>query len=290
MKNKTVCFILLISQVLFCFSQVTTNTENENTVEEATSNQELTQTNETSKNNLESLQIEQSFISSNNQLRLYKYEDEVLNITNNKYGIKEVVTATDNILIRKEYDSLMRIIKCIEWEKKDGQWIRLFETEYTFSNDNNYPEMSIQRFLTEKKMIKNLYDTKGYVIQTQEFFSESAEAVSEEDYKLLKEERYTFDANHKILVYRLFQDENTYITENDYSKGLLYPDVKKYEIKKNSKKKLREEYVYETDEYYVRTIFFDNDNKTVSIYEKDALISIIYYQGEKELRRQDTWN
>lgn len=292
MTNKVLFFLVFFSFQLFVvFSQevepsldITTQEENNTKENVPLDSEEIT---DIEKINDDAVLkgFEQSFITSDNQLRLYKYEDEILNISNGEYGVKEIVTATKDVLIRKEYDSLMRINKIIEWRHDNSQWSRTTETEYFYLDNGNYPQQSIQKFLNENRKINNFYDEKGYTVRTQEFFSDSKEIVSEDDYLLLKEKQFVYDSQHRVLTEITIQDGKTYIIENDYSKELLYPDKSIYEIGSDKKKILKEQYEYETDEYFVRTINFTIDYKVVLEYEKDALINTIYYKGDKEIRR-----
>jgi len=227
--------------------------------------------------------LEKLYINKLNELKVLKFEDEVLIPNDNSFIEKNKSTVSKSF-----YDDNYRLIKKEHW--KIGSLIesKVVKTEFYEYKDNTM-------LLKQKKEIT---DTENITY----FYNDQGILKSVDEYKIFEDKEYlvkntTLDYDNKN---RLKSDNQTFYTYDEKFKKITKKTVKTYKYfnKENEEStpdsefyedgKLRIKNVYsDVNGTYTSEVYFDNNMSVKSFYENDLLKKEIFYVDGVEKRVQN---
>lgn len=268
----------------------------------------------------EELPQEFTYIKKDGNLRRFSYDGE--QFTSWKEGDDTIlVNFYGEKLIRKKFDSLYRLIKTEKFKfSGSAQNISLENSiKYDYSGAQTLPSKSTEDNFTEKKRVKNEYDSEGRIVMLLESHYEEREIKSKNKNKssdsekaeksdkpatetVLLDDKKTskvFDEKgraveqeivtwtyKKTLSGRFNRNERSVKTVFDYSsvteENKLPPNLKFYE-----NGELHLERKYSGSGSYSEKLYFEDGFSVEVLYENGVKTTEIIYVNGKELRRRE---
>lgn len=227
------------------------------------------------------LKGEENFLDSKNLLRSHLFEDDILFLTKEKAKpLETIILEFDSKIQIKKFDEEGREIsrKLYELVDDEEKLRESFVYYYKEKSSSFYKQVFIQHI--DSFSITSFFDEKGKISRLKKRVYDKNKEV--EKGSLLLTENYSWDEK-KRLVYKEEIFEKTFVVyENSYEKPFANEFV--YDQKKYLNTVLIEETFYLNENEYLKTSYFPNAQKIISLFKDGLKIKEEFYAQDRLIR------
>ncbi|NLM01561.1 MAG: hypothetical protein GX220_08955 [Treponema sp.] len=227
-------------------------------------------------NNDEIIKKDFSFLNSDKRLRMLNTIDEKFLLNNFENSFESLIKVSDEKVVKKIFDSKMRLKKEIFWTEDVLSLIK----EYFYEDEVLTPSLINEQYLIEKKINVSKFNYAGLLLSLIEY--EIYETENKKENKEISKKILNYDENNNLLEIIFQKKDFNSLQKYIYNEGYDYPDEKFYE-----NNVLVREKKYINNEKFVEIIYFEGSMKVEKYFENENKFLEIYFVNGIETRRKN---
>lgn len=301
MKKKLVAVIFVFLIVLNIFPDDSKKVDETKTeLEDKTKLEDKTELETKTEN--EKIKKIGAVLNSKNRLRFFSSEEDKLFVENKSDNLNSLTKVYESEMIKKIFDSKMRLEKQIVWGKvSENNYSKLKKIiNYTYEIESITPSRIEEDFYSDENFIEikivSLFNYLGDKISetkikfekdnNEDHIENDVEDNKEDDEKNISEKiietkQWDYDEENRLIKYQWENEKISSMTKYLYEEGFDNPNEKYFE-----NNILIREKKYKDNNYYIESVYFDDTMSVHSHYEDNLKKLEVCYVNGIEIRRK----